>query len=160
MSIIIRSIQEKDNPTLATIIRNCFIEFDAPKNGTVFSDPTTDNLYQYFKIDKSTCWVAEMNNIIVGCCGIYPTENLPNGYVELVKFYITNVARGKGIGKLLMNKCIESAKEFGYQNIYLESLPHFKTAIKMYEKLDFTVLQQPLGNSGHSSCDIWMTKNI
>jgi putative acetyltransferase len=160
VSIVIRTIEVNDNIFLSNIIKSTFIEFNAPQKGTVFSDPTTDNLFEYFLVEKSICWVAEMNKIIVGCCGIYPTENLPNGYVELVKFYISNTARGKGIGKLLINYCINSAKEFGYTNIYLESLPHFSTAIKMYEKLGFIALQQPLGNSGHTSCDIWMTKKI
>jgi putative acetyltransferase len=50
---------------------------------------------------------------------------LPKNCTELVKFYITAKSRGKGIGKLLMEKSIESAKEMGYSAIYLESLPDF-----------------------------------
>ncbi len=160
MEIVIRQIQVSDNPILASIIRSCFIEFDAPQIGTVYSDPTTDNLFEYFNIPRSVCWVAELNQSIVGCCGIYPTENLPRGYVELVKFYIQSSARGEGIGKLLMIKCIETAKDFNYTNIYLESLPQFSTAINMYNKLGFTSLKNSLGNSGHTSCNVWMTKNI
>ena len=160
VSITIREIRETDNSVLATIIRSCFIEFNAPQQGTVYSDPTTDQLYQYFNIEKAICWVAEVENNIVGCCGIYPTENLPQGYAELVKFYIHASARSRGIGKLLMNQCLVSAKQLGYSTIYLESLPHFKTAVSMYTKLGFTSLSNPLGNSGHTSCNIWMIKNI
>lgn len=160
MSVIIREIQEKDNSILASIIRSCFKEFNAPQQGTVYSDPTTDQLYQYFQATHSICWVAEIDNQIVGCCGIYPTENLPTGHAELVKFYIHASARGKGIGKILMNQCLASAKKLGYSTIYLESLPHFSTAVNMYIKHGFTVLNNPLGNSGHTSCNIWMIKNI
>ncbi len=40
----IRKIQESDNKCLALLIRNVFEEYNAPREGTVYSDPTTDNL--------------------------------------------------------------------------------------------------------------------
>ena len=160
MSIVIRTIQEIDNIHLANIIRSAFIEFDAPKIGTVFSDPTTDDLYNFFKVEKSICWVAVENENILGCCGIYPTEGLPYGHAELVKFYLTNHARGKGIGKMLLEQSILSAKKLGYSTIYLESLPQFAKAINIYKKLGFAQINYSLGNSGHSSCNVWMLKEI
>ncbi|MBK9581071.1 MAG: GNAT family N-acetyltransferase [Saprospiraceae bacterium] len=75
-----------------------------------------------------------------------------------MKFYITEKSRGKGIGKLLMKKSIESAKEMGYSAIYLESLPDFSKAISIYEKQGFRHLDLPMGASGHTSCNIWMVK--
>jgi putative acetyltransferase len=44
--------------------------------------------------------------------------------------------------------------------IYLESLPHFDTAIAMYEKEGFIRLEKALGESGHSTCNIWMLKSL
>jgi putative acetyltransferase len=80
--------------------------------------------------------------------------------VELVKFYLSRDSRGKGIGKDLMEKCIHSAREFGYTKIYLESLPQFSRAVTMYEKLGFITLDHPLGESGHRTCHIWMLKEL
>ena len=88
MQYIIRSIEEKDNLKLAGIIREVFIEHSAPREGTVYSDPTTDNLYQLFRKPKSILWVAVINNEPVGCCGIYPSEGLADDCAELVKFYL------------------------------------------------------------------------
>ena len=59
-----------------------------------------------------------------------------------------------------MLKTIDSAKEFGYTHIYLESLPHFSKAISMYEESGFITIDKQLGNSGHSSCNVWMLKKI
>ena len=59
-----------------------------------------------------------------------------------------------------MEKSIESAKEMGYSAIYLESLPDFSMAISIYEKQGFKHLDQPMGESGHTSCNIWMVKEI
>mgnify|MGYP003607273162 FL=1 len=59
-----------------------------------------------------------------------------------------------------MQQSIASAKELGYKQIYLESIPAFSKAVSIYEKQGFTYLDKPLGNSGHSGCDLWMIKNI
>ena len=130
----IRQVKESDNRFLSKIIKKVFEEYDAPKKGTVYSDPTTDSLYELFKMDKSILWVAEENKTLVGCCGIYPTKGLPEYCAELVKFYISKQARGKGIGKILMEKSLDSAKKLGYSELYIESLPHFSQAIRIYEK--------------------------
>lgn len=160
MDIIYREVQKEDNPFLAKVIRGVIEEFDAPRTGTVYSDSSTDALYQLFQEPNSIFWVAEKNGFPVGCCGIFPTEGLENGYCELVKFYISSDARGLGIGKELMLKSIQSAKEMGYDYIYLESLPSFSKAISMYKESGFNLIEKPLGNSGHSSCDVWMLKQL
>lgn len=160
MKTLLRPIQPNDNPALAKMIREVFDEHGAPQKGTVYSDPTTDDLFKLFEMPNSVLWVAELNNEIIGCCGIYPTEGLLTGYAELVKFYLSAKARGKGIGKELMEKSLHSAKEFGYRQIYLESLPHFDKAVRLYEKQGFIKLDAPLGNSGHTTCNIWMIKQI
>jgi putative acetyltransferase len=160
MQVLIRPIEPNDNKVLAIIIRAAFEEHDAPKQGTVYSDPTTDDLATLFESSNAVLWVAIVNGVIAGCCGIYPTPNLPVGYAELVKFYFDKKYRGQGIAFQLFEKSIASAKELGYNNIYIESLPHYKKAIAMYEKYGFTYLPQPLGNSGHTSCTIWMEKGL
>ena len=160
MPISIRPIQQKDNPILAELIRTVFREFNIDKPGTVYTDPTTDNLFALFQIPKSQYWVAEENGIILGGSGIYPTPELPDGCVELVKLYLSGESRGKGIGRDLMQKCIDTAREFGFTQMYLESLPELKKALGMYLKTGFRYLDKPLGNSGHYACNIWMVMDL
>ena len=74
--------------------------------------------------------------------------------------YLSPGARGKGIGKLLMQKCITAAKGMGYKKIYLESMPELTIAIPMYEKSGFTFLPAAQGSSGHTGCDVWMIKDL
>lgn len=160
MNLTIRPIQPKDNTQIAKVIRGALEDFNANKPGTVYFDPTTDDLYTLFQTPNSAYYIALLNDEIVGGCGIYPTENLPNGYAELVKIYLHQTARGKGIGKALMLKCFEKAKEFNYQHLYLESMPELAIAVGMYQKLGFKDLDKPLGNSGHFGCNIWMVKEL
>jgi putative acetyltransferase len=158
--ITIREIRKEDNAVLAEIIREVFEEHGAPRTGTVYSDPTTDNLFELFQIEKSMIFVAELNDEILGCCGIFPTTGLDAGCAELVKFYLVEKIRGKGLGRKLMKMCFQAARDMGYRKIYLESMPQFSKAVNMYEKLGFRKLNGPLGNSGHTSCDIWMIKEL
>ena len=158
--IRIRAIERHDNKELADLIRAVFHEYGIPKTGTVYSDPRTDALYELFRTPGSLYWVAEDDGKILGGCGIFPTEGLPEGCVELVKFYLSPESRGKGLGYELMNKSIASARDLGYSRVYLESFPELAKAVTLYEKAGFRVLDAPLGNSGHSSCTMWMILDI
>lgn len=160
MKSSIRTIKQNDNHELAKMIRQVFIEHNAPQIGTVFSDSTTDHLFELFRDENSILWVLEIDDRAVGCCGLFPTSGLPVKCVELVKFYISNDARGNGYGLKLMNKCLESAKELGFESVYIESLPEYAKAINMYIQAGFKQLNHALGNSGHTACDLWFLKEI
>ena len=156
----IRKIIKEDNKAIAVIIRSVLAEFKANKPGTVYYDPTTDDLFTLFQTPRSAYFVATVDDEIVGGSGVYPTPNLPDGCCELVKIYLSPAARGKGIGKALMQQCFNTAKELGYTSMYLETMPELSTAVGMYEQMGFIYLKGPLGNSGHFGCDIWMIKEL
>lgn len=160
MSLTIRPIRPADNTPLARLIRQVFREFKIDKPGTVYTDPTTDALYQLFQNPASAYFVAEADGVLVGGCGVYPTDGLPEGCAELVKFYLAAGARGKGIGHELMQQSIKAARELGYKQLYLESFPELAKAVSMYEKAGFVPLPHALGNSGHYACTIWMLKEL
>ena len=160
MSTTFRRIEEKDNAGIAKLIRNVFEEFNIHKPGTVYFDPTTDDLYALFRAHGSEYWIAWEDGIMLGGCGVFPTPGLPEGCAELVKFYLSTAQRGKGIGWQLMEKTFSSAKELGYSQLYLESLPELSKAISLYERAGFSFLNGPVGKSGHFGCNIWMIKNL
>jgi putative acetyltransferase len=155
-----RTIQSTDDPFLASIIRNALEEYDVTRPGTVYFDDSTDHLSELFKEPGSFYYVAIEEGKVVGGSGIFPTEGLPDKTCELVKMYLNPSARGRGYGRLLIEKCIAFAKESGYTRLYLESMPELKTAIQLYEKIGFTHLTAPFGNTGHFGCDIRMIKEL
>jgi putative acetyltransferase len=159
-NISFRTIEKKDNREIAELIRAVFREFKIDRPGTVYFDPTTDNLYSLFRKHGSIYWIAEEDGKIIGGCGIYSTPGLPEGCAELVKLYLLSAQRGKGIGRNLLEKSIESAKELGYRQLYLESLPELNKAIGLYEKAGFKFIPDPMGNSGHFGCNIWMLMDL
>lgn len=158
--ISIEKIQSGDNQAIAALIREVLTEFGANKPGTVFTDPTTDNLYLLFQTPKAHYFIAKDNGVIVGGCGIYPTNGLPEECVELVKLYVSKSHRSIGLGKQLMERSINAAISEGYRELYLETLPELHIAVGLYEHLGFEYLDHPYGDSGHFACDLWMRKKL
>ena len=156
----IRPLLERDNVKLAQVMRRSLEEYGEAKPGTVYTDPTTDALFELFQKENSFYYVATFNDEVIGGCGIYPTKGLPEGYGELVKLYLSSEFRGKGLGKKLMEKCMDEAKGRGYLSLYLESIPALNDAVHLYEKVGFEKLDHRLGDSGHFSCDLWMVKEL
>lgn len=154
--IIIRPIKEVDNPHIAAIIRSSLAEFGANKPGTVYTDPTTDDLYSLFQRDRAYYFVAECEGTVLGGGGIFPSEGLPSDTCELVKMYLTPSARGTGLGKKIITLCLEKAMEQGFSKVYLETMPELRKAVSVYERFGFTHLSGPMGNTGHFGCDVWM----
>lgn len=78
--------------------------------------------------------LVKTNETIVATFGIY---RLSNESCELRKMYLRKEYRGKSLGKLMMNKVIDIAKNKGYKIIELETASVLKEAISMYKKYGF-----------------------
>jgi putative acetyltransferase len=160
MNYIIREIELKDNLKIATVIRNVFEELDAPKVGTAYADPHLNTLFEVYQDDNEIYFVVEKDEIILGGCGIGKLIDAEIKICELQKMYLAKEARGKGIAKELMQKCLTFAKQAGYDKCYIETLPFMKDAQKLYVKSGFTYIDGPMGSTGHNACDVFMIKKI
>ena len=160
MNYIIREIESKDNLKIAAVIRNVFEELDAPKVGTAYADPHLNTLFEVYQDDTEIYFVVEKDEIILGGCGIGKLIDAEIKICELQKMYLAKAARGKGIAKELMQKCLAFAKQVGYDKCYIETLPFMKDAQKLYVKSGFTYIDGPMGATGHNACDVFMIKDL
>lgn len=158
--ITIRTIEPQDNESIAAIIRSSLEEYGLNLPGTAYFDESLDYMYEAFREASSQYFIALDGDKIIGGVGVFPSAGLPPDTVELVKMYLLPEYRGQGLGKLLIRKCIGQAQNLGYRYIYLESLTELKTAVGVYEKLGFRLLDKPIGNTGHYSCTIWMLYEV
>ena len=158
--IKIRKIEINDNAAIEHIIKETLMEFDAAVPGTAFMDKSLANMFEAYQSEKSTYFVAENEDKITGGCGISPLKGDNNNTAELQKMYITESYRGKGIGKQLLDTCLLYAKKKGYFGIYLETLPDMKIAGTLYKNAGFNFLSEKMGQTGHSSCHVWMYKKL
>lgn len=79
-------------------------------------------------------WLAKEGNTIVGSAGLM---NEGHGIYELAKMAVSADWQGKGISKLLIEVCIDKAKEIGAVKLLLFSNHQLLTALKLYEKYGF-----------------------
>ena len=158
--MLIREIQQKDNESIAKVIRDIFHELDAPKVGTAYADPILDTLYEVYQEPRSIYYVVEKDGKVVGGCGIAPLENGDASVCELQKMYFAPEIRGTGYAEKIIQKCLECAKTQGFELCYLETLSFMTTAQKLYKRIGFENIDGPMGNTGHNSCEVWMTKKL
>lgn len=158
--MIIREIQPEDNQQIASVIRQVFIDDNYPKVGTAFADSQLDYMFENYNKPKAIYFVIEENGKILGGVGIAKLDNSDENICELQKMYFLQEVRGKGIGFQMIEKCLQKAKEFGYEKCYLETLPEMLVAQKLYKKVGFDYICSPLGGTGHTSCPVWMIKSI
>lgn len=159
-AITLREIQPKDNKQIATVIREVFISDGYPKTGTAFEDKQLDFMFEAYDKPRSAYFVIEENGKIIGGAGVAQLDNSSENICELQKMYFLEEARGKGYGFKMIQKCLEKAAEFGYEKCYLETLPEMLAAQHLYQKSGFEYLSSPLGNTGHTTCPVWMIKNV
>lgn len=153
---IIREIQKADNAEVANVIRTVLIELNVPKVGTAYADPQLDFMSEAYSESKSMYFVVEKDNRIIGGAGISPLANGSPDVCELQKMYFLPETRGLGLGAKMMATCLEKAKEFGFKQCYLETMPYMEAAQKLYIKSGFEYRDTPMGCTGHSSCPVWM----
>lgn len=156
----IRKIKEEDNLEIQGILSSVMREFDVPETGTALADPELKNMFQSYQAYKSSYYVILKNNSLVGGAGISKLKNSNDNTCELQKMYFLKEARGKGVGNLMIDLCLKSALEYGFEKCYIETMHNMNRAQSLYLKKGFSYLQKPLGNTGHSSCPIWMIKNL
>lgn len=164
--MLIREIQQKDNESIAKVIRDIFHELDAPKVGTAYADPILDTLYEVYQQPRSIYYIVENDWKVVGGCGVAPLEMLKPvqhdsiEVCELQKMYFAPEIRGTGYAEKIIEKCLEFAKTQDFQICYLETLSFMTTVQKLYKRIGFENIDGPMGNTGHNSCEVWMTKKL
>ena len=159
-AVKIRNIRKEDNEQVAALIRKVLLDLGAPKVGTAYADVTLDHMFENYDKPRAAYFVVEENETILGCAGIAQLDNSEDNICELQKMYFLEEARGRGIGSEMLQKCLKNAKEFNFEEIYLETMPYMKAAQKLYVRMGFEYIDKPLGDTGHYSCPVYMLAKL
>ncbi|CAG9608717.1 GNAT family N-acetyltransferase [Pseudoneobacillus rhizosphaerae] len=100
-----------------------------------------------FNPDRERCWIAEMNDEVVGSIFVV------DGSEEVAKLRLLLVdpkARGLGLGTRLVEECIQFAKKVGYKKLVLWTNSNLFEARHIYQKKGFElVAEEPHHSFGH-----------
>lgn len=97
-------------------------------------DQEIDNLREMYNKRDGGLLLAMMNGLAVGVAGV---RRFNKTDCEIKRMFVKDGNRGKGIGQLLLTKCIELARAVGYDNIKLDTTDLMKPAIKLYSQNGF-----------------------
>ena len=98
-------------------------------------------------------YLAKCGDEIVGSCALI--QESPGKY-ELAKMGVKSMFRGRGISRMLIDRCMMAAKEKGAKKVFLVSNSQLKVAISLYEKYGFTHVTD--FTSHYANADVMMEK--
>ena len=157
---LLRPITAADDAAMARVIRTVMPEFGACGPGFALNDPEVDHLSVAYSGPRTAYFVLERAGQVVGGGGIARLAGGDPDVCELRKMYFLGEVRGHGQGRRLLQHCIATARQFGYQRCYLETLTGMDSAQHLYADAGFKVLCSPLGATGHYACDRYFALDL
>ena len=149
----IRPITREDNAAVADIIRTVMPEFGASGPGFAIHDAEVDDMFGAYSKARCAYFVIEADGKVCGGGGIAPLAGGDSTICELRKMYFLPSLRGQGAGNSLITLCLDTARQLGFRQCYLETLTGMDAAQRLYEKHAFARIPAALGETGHFSCN-------
>jgi ribosomal protein S18 acetylase RimI-like enzyme len=96
-----------------------------------------------YKHPEGRLLLAWRGSEAVGCIALRP---LQGGDCEMKRLYVRPEARGEQLGRRLVERVCQEAREAGYARICLDTLPTMASAIRLYEALGFKPIESYVFN--------------
>lgn len=93
-----------------------------------------DDLPGKYAPPRGRLFLAINNEEVAGCAALRPFQG---EQCELKRLYVRPQYRGQKLGKLLVKKVINAAREIGYNQILLDTMPVMAKAQDLYRSLGF-----------------------
>ena len=121
---------------LAGLIRSSLKAHQLDIPGTVYFDEGLDHLSGYYDDPGRAYYVLVDEDVLIGGIGLAEF----NGFdkcCELQKLYLSDEAKGQGLGYKMIKYIEDKARELGYEQMYLETHTNLEAAIHIYEKMGY-----------------------
>ena len=92
-----------------------------------------------FDARRDRIWIAEVDEKIVGSIAIVGHSA---AVAQLRWFLIHPQARGRGLGRRLINEALEFCRQCHYQSVFLQTLNNLDAAIHLYTSSGFTKTEE------------------
>ena len=126
--------------------------------GTAYADPGLDRLSACFEGPGRAYCVLLENDAVIGGAGFAECAGFPD-CCELQKLYLCDRAKGKGLGRALLEHAEDGARAAGYRRIYLETHSVLRAAVRLYEKTGYREIPRPAWIV-HSAMDRFFIKEL
>lgn len=121
------------------------------------ADKVAFNAPESIPAEGGEIFFAKLGASIVGTCAL---RKLSEKEYRLEKLAVSSHARGKGIGRQLLQAALEHAKAVGSTKVSLQSAHSLSKAQSLYLSLGFTQVDGPKEGSALKRVDVFMEKTI
>ncbi|MCI8422068.1 MAG: GNAT family N-acetyltransferase [Lawsonibacter sp.] len=97
-------------------------------------DEERRHLTEKYGLPRGRLYLARWGETPAGCVAL---KEMDGARCEMKRFYVRPQFRGRHVGRLLMEQIITDAKEIGYTEMLLDTLPFLDRAIQMYRSRGF-----------------------
>jgi len=132
-NIEIRLASPNEASSIAMILYASFVEFRSSYTQEAFDATTPQGDLIRSRFNEGPIWVAFRNSHMVGTVSAVPkSEGL---YIRSMA--VRPIARGYGIGRLLLEQVERFANDHGLRQLFLNTTPFLDSAIRLYENFGF-----------------------
>ena len=135
-------LSSKHDSAIAKLIRQNLETHHLDIPGTVYFDEGLDHLSGFYDHSGSAYYVLTEDAEVIGGIGLAEFMGFED-CCELQKLYLSDRAKGHGIGYEMISFIEEKARELGYKRIYLETHTNLQAAIHIYEKSGYVEIDRP-----------------
>jgi putative acetyltransferase len=137
MSATMMQIENADTPELVRIARELFVEYSESLGVDLCFQGFAEELARLpgeYARPAGRLMLVFNGHKAVGCGALRPIDDR---VCEMKRVYLRPSVRGKGAGRVLIGALIETAREIGYEQMRLDTLPSMTRAMEIYRSLGF-----------------------
>jgi putative acetyltransferase len=133
-NIHLRLASKEDEEKVTALVRDVLAEFGLRIDPDETDADLRDIEKNYMETGGTFELIEDDEGNLLGTVGLYP---LDQESCELRKMYFVQRMRGQGLGKYILERAIEQAKNLGFRKIILETASVLQAANHLYLKYGF-----------------------
>lgn len=159
---LLRPIRHRDDAAVAAIIRTVMTEHGASGPGFAIHDAEVTSMRANYPGGDARYYVVEHAGVVLGGAGFARLQGTTRDAAtcELRKMYFLPPARGRGIGRAMLELLLDEMRDAGYRRCYLETTSRMLAAQRLYRAAGFVQRCGPEGATGHHGCDTFYGREL
>ncbi|MDP8969998.1 MAG: GNAT family N-acetyltransferase [Actinomycetota bacterium] len=136
--VVIRPARDDELDDVAALIVDAYAEYAARMSPDAWSSFAHDIANVRGRMSDAELLVAERDDQLVGSVTLFTDwRGTQEGTIGVRLLSVIPSERGTGVGRALMERCIERAREIGKRRVVLTTTQDMETARDLYDKLGF-----------------------
>ena len=149
-----------ETPELLEAVRELFVEYHEWLGEVVCSARLAEEIVSlpgpYAPPGGRLLLAVGSDGVAAGVVGVRPLDAARPGACEIKRLYVRPASRGGGLGRVLAETAIEAARDLGYAEAMMTTLPQtMPTALALYRALGFEETE-PFIDHSHVDEDVEM----